>query len=33
MSISITLRNATIEDIDLLRFWDTQQHVIDSGPR
>ena len=26
----IKLRPATINDLDLLQFWDTQQHVIDS---
>lgn len=28
----ITLRTATIKDLDLLLYWDTQQHVIDSDP-
>ena len=26
------LRPATIEDLELLLYWDTQQHVIDSDP-
>ncbi|MBX2829057.1 MAG: acetyltransferase [Flavobacteriaceae bacterium] len=28
----ITLRTATIDDLELLTYWDTQQHVIDSDP-
>lgn len=28
----ITLRPATIDDLDTLNYWDTQQHVIDSDP-
>ncbi|MEM9340591.1 MAG: GNAT family N-acetyltransferase [Bacteroidota bacterium] len=28
----ITLRDATINDLDLLLYWDTKQHVIDSDP-
>ena len=28
----IKLRPATINDLDLLQYWDTQQHVIDSDP-
>jgi len=28
----ITLRTATIADLQLLVFWDSQQHVIDSDP-
>ncbi|MDN5202780.1 GNAT family N-acetyltransferase [Fulvivirgaceae bacterium BMA10] len=28
----ITLRIATIEDLELLRYWDKQQHVVDSDP-
>lgn len=28
----ITLRPATIDDLDILNYWDTQQHVIDSDP-
>ncbi|MTI40748.1 GNAT family N-acetyltransferase [Fulvivirga lutimaris] len=28
----ITLREATPKDIELLRHWDTQQHVIDCDP-
>ncbi|MFY0607081.1 MAG: GNAT family N-acetyltransferase [Cyclobacteriaceae bacterium] len=28
----ITLRPATIHDLELLRYWDTQQHVIDCDP-
>jgi aminoglycoside 6'-N-acetyltransferase len=28
----ISLRNATMEDLAILRNWDTQQHVIDSDP-
>lgn len=26
------LRPATIQDLDILTYWDTQQHVIDSDP-
>lgn len=29
---SIKLRTATIQDLPLLLYWDTQQHVIDSDP-
>ncbi len=32
MDVNITLRIATIEDLDLMRHWDKQQHVIDSDP-
>ena len=28
----LVLRTATIQDLDVLQFWDTQQHVIDSDP-
>ena len=28
----ITLRPATSSDIDLLKYWDTKQHVIDCDP-
>lgn len=28
----ITLRKASIDDLELLEYWDTQQHVIDSDP-
>lgn len=28
----ITLRPATIEDLTLLKYWDTKQHVIDCDP-
>ncbi|MCK8520467.1 acetyltransferase [Aquimarina sp. D1M17] len=28
----ITLRPATIEDLELLKYWDTKQHVIDCDP-
>lgn len=28
----ITLREATIADLELLQYWDTKQHVIDSDP-
>lgn len=28
----IKLRPATINDLELLRYWDTQQHVIDCDP-
>lgn len=28
----IRLRNATIEDITIIKDWDNQQHVIDSDP-
>lgn len=28
----IRLRNATIEDIPTLKYWDNQQHVIDCDP-
>lgn len=30
--INITLRDATINDLELLEYWDEQQHVIDSDP-
>jgi aminoglycoside 6'-N-acetyltransferase len=29
---AITLRQATIADLDLLRHWDEQPHVVDSDP-
>lgn len=28
----IKLRPATIEDLELIKYWDTEQHVIDSDP-
>jgi len=28
----ISLRDATIDDLDLLKYWDTKQHVIDCDP-
>ena len=28
----IKLRAATLDDLDLLKYWDTQQHVIDCDP-
>lgn len=28
----ITLRPATIDDLELLKYWDTKQHVIDCDP-
>ncbi len=28
----IKLRHTTIEDVNLLRFWDTKPHVIESNP-
>lgn len=28
----ITLRTATLEDLETLQYWDTQQHVIDCDP-
>ncbi|MEO1517647.1 MAG: GNAT family N-acetyltransferase [Bacteroidota bacterium] len=28
----ITFRNAAITDLELLRYWDSKQHVIDSDP-
>ena len=28
----IRLRHATIEDIQIINYWDNQQHVIDSDP-
>lgn len=28
----IELRKATIQDLELLQYWDTKQHVIDSDP-
>ena len=31
-NIMITLRPATIHDLELLQYWDTKQHVIDSDP-
>lgn len=30
--MSLTLRKATIDDLELLRYWDSQPHVIDSDP-
>lgn len=30
--MKITFRDATIADLELLEYWDTQQHVIDSDP-
>lgn len=30
--MNLTFRNATIKDLDLLRYWDTKQHVIDCDP-
>ncbi len=32
MKASIRFRNATIADLELLRFWDEQPHVIASDP-
>ncbi len=32
MKEEINLRPATIEDLELVRYWDTKQHVIDSDP-
>ena len=32
LSQVITLREATIEDLPLLEYWDEQQHVIDCDP-
>jgi aminoglycoside 6'-N-acetyltransferase len=32
MESQIILRNATIEDLDMLRYWDTKQHNIESDP-
>ncbi len=32
MTSEITLRPATIQDLDVLRHWDQQQHNIDSDP-
>ena len=32
MSTEITLRPATVDDIDLLRYWDTKPHVLASDP-
>lgn len=29
---NITLREATIHDLDVITYWDTQEHVIDSDP-
>lgn len=29
---TLTLRAATLDDLALLRHWDTQQHVIDADP-
>ncbi len=31
-SIRITLRSATFTDLELLRHWDEQPHVVDSDP-
>ncbi len=31
-TIQIALRNATIDDLALLRYWDTQPHVMASDP-
>ncbi len=28
----MTLRPATIKDLEILKYWDTKQHVIDSDP-
>ena len=28
----ISLRQATVEDVPLLKYWDTKQHVIDCDP-
>jgi aminoglycoside 6'-N-acetyltransferase len=28
----ITLRTASIDDLELVRYWDTKQHVIDCDP-
>jgi aminoglycoside 6'-N-acetyltransferase len=30
--MNITLRPATIDDLDILTFWDEQDHVIESDP-
>lgn len=30
--MKVTFRDATISDLELLEYWDTQQHVIDSDP-
>ena len=30
--MTINLRNATNKDLNLLKYWDTQQHVIDCDP-
>ncbi|WP_394751030.1 GNAT family N-acetyltransferase [Spongiimicrobium salis] len=30
--MNIQLREATIEDLTLLQYWDTKQHVIDADP-
>ena len=32
MSSSLHLRPATLADLELLRYWDTQEHVIASDP-
>ncbi|ACK67543.1 GCN5-related N-acetyltransferase [Rippkaea orientalis PCC 8801] len=32
MSVKINLRSATRDDLELLRYWDTQPHVIASDP-
>ena len=32
MTINIKLRDATIDDLSLLRYWDTQAHVIAADP-
>ena len=28
----ITLREATLKDLEVLQYWDTKPHVIDSDP-
>ncbi|WP_027419607.1 GNAT family N-acetyltransferase [Crocinitomix catalasitica] len=28
----ITLRTANLDDLDLLKYWDTKQHIIDCDP-
>lgn len=30
--VNLKLRIANINDLETLKFWDTQKHVIDSGP-
>lgn len=32
MSPEISLRTATIADVDILRYWDEQPHVLESDP-